>query len=139
MKALILAAVLACFAALVFAPAEVRKPLLITATALILILSTSYTPVVYRYSGWQNTKYVLLTLGLQSTTCFISTVVNIVFTPPIPQALLILAANIYMFIRVAAEAVEASKTDAGLAYASIILGLASFLFYIVSVVETVAG
>lgn len=137
MKMVFLVLATASLVIILFSPSSYRPFLLLLLAASVLAASLTITPAVYFRAGWPSTKYTLLTLGTQSAACFLSTVFNVVAQPSTTIALLLLIINTYLFIRLAAESTALASTDHGVATASILLGLLSYLFYIVSVFELV--
>lgn len=136
MKHLLTAVVLTVsFLVMLFSPSDARGFLLMFFAAASAAASLSMAPAIYQKAGWPVTRNILLTLGIQSTACFLSTVFNIAYRPASTTALAILVGNIYLLLRLSAEAVAIAETDKGMATSSLILGLSSFLFYVVSFLE----
>ncbi|MCS6783800.1 MAG: hypothetical protein N3H84_01790 [Candidatus Caldarchaeum sp.] len=136
MKRGFLALVLASSLPLVsFAPQTMKHLLLVMFAACFAIASLSMPPLHYRRAGWPTTRNTLLTLATQTTACFFSTVYNIAYRPETTTAVAVLAANTYLFIRLTAEATALAAEDQGMAASAIILGLCSFITYIVSLLE----
>ncbi|MCS6768861.1 MAG: hypothetical protein NZ570_00275 [Candidatus Caldarchaeum sp.] len=120
---------------------ENRAVLLPAAAAAALIASTTVLQnlaALRRPAGWSESRYTLLTLGTLSASCFASTIATIYTNPPTHYIILLAAVNTYILARVVAEALAYRRSDGALASAALLLGLLSYLVYLVSVWEALS-
>jgi hypothetical protein len=111
------------------------KLLLLIASATTFIVATGLTPIHYRKAGWTETRATYLTLGVQTAASFISTAINTANILDTFQTILLFAADTYLLIRVIAESLAVSKSNNAAATAATLLGLSSYITYVISTLE----
>ncbi|MDJ0270966.1 MAG: hypothetical protein QXN23_03600 [Candidatus Caldarchaeum sp.] len=135
MRKLLIAAAAALLIPAIIHTTTSLKLLILIASATVFIIATSLTPIHYRKAGWTETRATYLTLGIQTAVSFISTAINTANILDTFQTILLFAANTYLLIRVIAESLAVNKTSNAAATASTLLGLSSYITYIISTLE----